>query len=228
MRKGLILVILVLSLMLTGCSIKKVDANNYDKIINSYFNSNRKIKMESFSGYSLYIPRGLRITDKYDNNLVLRDKNNNLYYVYVSTVGYYNKIKSNYKPYKDNIYFKKINNKNKSGYIEVIKDNDKYFVHGTYNYVKIEVYSSKEGLSDTIINLCEVMSSIKYNKNILKINLGNEELSYKEESYNIFSNINKDNNSYLDYIRKYDSGALSSVKSSDGDEDVINTSIDED
>ena len=72
------------------------------------------------------------------------------------------------------------------------------------------------------------MSSIKYNKNILKINLGNEELSYKEESYNIFSNINKDNNSYLDYIRKYDSGALSSVKSSDGDEDVINTSIDED
>ncbi len=225
MKKKLIL-FLVLVLFVTGCSVQKLDVNNYDSVIYSYFNNKRNVKRDAFSGYSLHIPRGLKIDSKDSNNLILRDKYNNLYYVYIDVVSYYNKVNKKYKKYSGSYYYKDINNEKNNGFIEIIKDNKKYFVHGVYNYVKIEVYSSENSLSDTIINMCEVMSSIKYNDDIIKLSFDNNDLNYKEEEFNIFTSNRKKKGSYLEYVQNYDN-AISSVENSGEDEDMIDVDMDE-
>ena len=88
-KKKIILVLLI-PLLITGCSIRKVNVNNYDSVIDSYFNNKRNVKRDAFSGYSLHIPRGLKIDSKDSNNLILRDKYNNLYYVYIDLYNFYN------------------------------------------------------------------------------------------------------------------------------------------
>lgn len=225
MKKKIILLAFLI-LFATGCSIKKVDVNNYDTLIDNYFNEKRNVPHESFSGYSLYIPKGLKTVSKDDNNLVFMDKYNNRYYVFVDTVSYYNKSKINAKKYKDDYYFKKIKGKNSNGYIEVLDKSKKYFVRSNYNYVKIEVYSSKKSLSDTIINVCEIMSSIKYNDKILKLSFDNNSLNYKEEDFNIFTSKHKNNTNYLEYVYDNDDN-ISSVESNGKDEDMIDVDIDE-
>lgn len=217
-KKKIILVLLI-PLLITGCSIRKVNVNNYDSLIDSYFNGERKVKRSNFQGYSLYIPKGLKLDYKDDNNIVFRDKNNNVYYVYVDTVSHINKTHLSYKKYKNNYYYKNIKGKNHNGYIEIIKDNEKYFLHGAYNYVKIEVYSRRNAIPDTIINMCEVMSSVKYNDNILKLDSSNT-ASGKEEEFNIFTSKKKNSGSYLEYVRENEN-VISSVEKSSSDEDMI-------
>lgn len=229
MKKKYLLLILIV-LMTVGCSIKEIDPSNYDELVDDIVLNNQKFAVNSYNGFSLYIPHGLKTELKDDYNLILRDKYDNYYYIYVDVVSYYNKVDNKYKLTDDSYFTKKITSKDgkNKGFLEIKEKNDKYFVQGLYNYVKIEVYSSKKELSDTVINVCEILSSIKYNDKILKTTIGENILNYKEETYNIFTN-KKSSTNYLDYIEKYDSGASDSkVKTKDEDTDVIDTKIKED
>ena len=112
--------------------------------------------------------------------------------------------------------------------MEINQIKDKYFVEAVYNYVKIEVYTSQEYLSDVVVNICQILSSTKYNHKVLATIIGDKVLDYKEESFNIFTT-KKSNTNYLDYIEKYDSGAVTKHnEESKTDEDILDITIEDD
>lgn len=229
MRKKL-LVLFIVTFFVCGCSIQKLDVNNYDHIIEKVLLQNYKLKNNVFNGYSYYIPHGINFINREEENSLLIDKSNNYYYVYVDVVSYYNKIENHYKEDKKSFYSKKVDSKDgkKSGYLEINKIKNKYFVEAMYNYVKIEVYTSKEHLSDVVISVCEILSSVRYNNKVLATTIGDKVLNYKEESFNIFTT-KKSNTNYLDYIERYDSGAVTDKeKEKTVDEDMIDITIEDD
>lgn len=229
MRKK-ILILMIIVLFMCGCSIQKLDVDNYDQIIEKVLLQNYKLKNNVFNGYSYYIPHGVNFINKDEDNALLIDKYKNYYYVYVDVISYYNKIESDYKEDKESYYSKKIVSKNKknSGYLEINKIKNKYFVEAMYNYVKIEVYTSKDSLDDVVLNVCGMLSSVRYNDRILATTIGDKVLNYKEESFNIFTT-KKSNTNYLDYIERYDSGAVNEKdEKKTVDEDIIDITIEDD
>lgn len=225
-----IFILIIIAFFICGCSIREVAVNDYDKLIRQILLGNHHLKNNVFEGYSYYIPRGLKILHREEDNSLLADGYNHIYYVYVDVVSYYNKVKNTYHEDKSSYYSKKIVSKDgkKSGYLEINRIKDKYFVEAVYNYVKIEVYTSQEYLSDVVVNICQILSSTKYNHKVLATIIGDKVLDYKEESFNIFTT-KKSNTNYLDYIEKYDSGAVTKHDEENKmDEDILDITIEDD
>lgn len=202
MKKRILLIIVIL-LLITGCTTIKI--NNIDNIVDNVLIQKNKLSNVSFNGYSYYVPNTLKIINKNDYNTVLKDEFGNEYYVYVDVVGYYSKAENTFKADENSYYSKKIESKDKkkNGYLEINKSNKKYFVEAVYNYGKIEVYTNEKHINTTVLNISEVLSSLKYNDKILESLIGDNVLSYKEESFNIFTT-KKTTSNYLDYIEQYD------------------------
>jgi len=201
--KKRILLILFTILIVTGCTT--ININSIDNIIQNVLVQKNKLSNISFSGYSYYVPNTLKIINKNDYTTVLKDEYGNEYYVYVDVVGYFNKAENTFKEDSSSYYSKKIESadKKKNGYLEINESNNKYFVEAVYNYGKIEVYTSKKHINTTVLNISEILSSLKYNKKILESLIGDNVLSYKEESFNIFTT-KKTTSNYLDYIEQFD------------------------
>ena len=72
-----------------------------------------------------------------------------------------------------------------------------------YNYTKIEAYVKEKNLDDALTNICTILSSVKYNDKVLATTVGENELSYKEETFNIFKTKKKATD-FLDYVKEYD------------------------
>ena len=75
-----------------------------------------------------------------------------------------------------------------------------------FNYAKMEAYIPKEDLNETITNMSYILSSVKYNKNIIETLFGNQKYDLSEnEEYNIFSSKGTSSeNQFLDYVNEYD------------------------
>lgn len=123
--------------------------------------------------------------------------------MYTDVVSYYHKIEKTYKENADAYYSKTINNKDKFGYIEINKEDTYYFIELMYNYTKIEAYVKEKNLDDALTNICTILSSVKYNDKVLATTVGENELSYKEETFNIFKTKKKATD-FLDYVKEYD------------------------
>lgn len=203
MKKRILLILFTLILVTTGCS--RFNINSIDNIVDEILIQKNKLSNISFSGYSYYVPNTLKVINKNDYNTVLSDEYGNKYFVYVDIVGYFNKTENTYEEDKKSYYSKKIESKDKkkNGYLEINKSNNKYFVEAVYNYGKIEVYTSGKHLNNTVLNISQVLSSLKYNKKVLESLIGDNVLSYQEESFNIFTT-KKTTSNYLDYIEQYD------------------------
>ncbi len=205
MNKKRILILLTILLITTGCSIDTLQSSSIDSIIDDVLLQDNNLKNISFDGYSYYIPNTLKIVNKEEYNTILADEYNNKYYIYIDAVGYYNKAPNTYKEDKNSYFSKKISSKKRKtdGYLEINEINNKYFVEAVYNYGKIEVYTSERHLNNTIINISQVLSSLKYNDKVLATLVGDNVLNYKEENFNIFTS-KKSTTNYLDYIEQYD------------------------
>ena len=162
-----------------------------------------KLKNVHFEGYSYYVPRGIRFVDKKEYNAILKDEYNNNYYLYVDVISYYHKVKEKYKVNKKAYYSKEVKTKNKFGYVEIKEDKTGYLIEAMYNYAKIEAYVEKDSLNDAMTNISMILSSMKYNDKVLSSTVGENILSYKEESYNIFKTKEKTSD-FLDYVKEYD------------------------
>lgn len=201
--KKLIILLFVLSILITGCSINKVDMESIDSIIDTVLKKNTKLKNVNFEGYSYYIPNGLTFLDKNDYNAVLKDQYGNYYYLYIDVVSKHHNIKKKYSINKKAFYSKAIKKGNKFGYLEINKTGDKYFIEAMYNYMKIESYVDEDHLNTSLADISTILSSIKYNEKILDTTVGENILNYKEKSYNIFDTKKKSSN-FLDYEKEYD------------------------
>lgn len=196
-------ILLGMVLCITGCSNANLSSGDINHIVDTVIKKNTKMKNSNFDGYSYYIPKGLTFISKDDYNATLKDKENNYFYLYVDVVSYYHQIKKKYKVNKSAFYSKRITYKDYFGYLEINEESDGYFVEGMYNYMKVEAFVKKEHLYDALTNIGMMLSSVKYNKNVLSTTIGENVLDYKEETYDIF-NTKKKTDNFLDYVKEYE------------------------
>ena len=189
------LLLLCFLLLLTGCSVVRIDTTNIDNIINIVLSKNNNLYNQIGKGYKYYIPRGVSYMDSNDYNDVLYS-NGNYYYLYIDVVSYYYKVNKDYIENSEAYYSKKININDKFGYLEINKqDNNRYFIEFMYNYSKIEVETDLEDINDVVLNISYILSTIKYNDNVIKIVLDDDFL-ISEEKYDIFTS-KKESNDFL-------------------------------
>ena len=55
-----------------------------------------------------------------------------------------------------------------------------------YNYARIESLVNKEDINDVILNSSYILSTVKFNNNVIKILLDEDYFKYKEEKFELF------------------------------------------
>lgn len=186
------------ALILTGCTIVRIDTTNIDNIVNVVLSKKNTLYNRVGRGYKYYVPRGVTYIDSSGSNDKLYSNGIN-YYLYLDEISYYYKKAVNYKVNNSKYYSKKINNNGDLGYLEITKQNDLYLIEFVYNYAKIEALVPKKDINDTVLNSSYILSTIKYNNNIVKLSLDDNFLKNKEEKYNVFSSKKETENSFLRY-----------------------------
>lgn len=185
MKKVIVLLSIVLLLM-TGCSIKKLDDKDFESNMNVLLSEKVSNSNVNFEGYKYYVPEGLKFVNKEEYNAIFKDRFNNKYYLYVDVISYYHKIENTYKINQDAYYSKVINYNDKTGYLEIIESGSKYYVEFMFNYAKIEVLVDKDQLVNAMNNMCYILRSIKFNDKVLESLVGDNVLSYTEENFTLF------------------------------------------
>ena len=181
-RKKVILLVII-ALILTGCT--RIDSN-LDNIVNATMAKEASNVNTVSTGYELYIPMGViqLVDNEYNQKFRIHDTH---VYLYVDTISYYYKNSLNYKTTENyNHYYKEINLNNKTGYIGVNKiDNGSFFVEIVYNYAKMEFYTDEVDLPVVISNSLIMINSIKYNDNLIKIQLDDTSGDGREVKYEL-------------------------------------------
>ncbi|MBQ9018880.1 MAG: hypothetical protein IJ097_01035 [Bacilli bacterium] len=199
--KKLIVLLSIVTVLVTGCSVYKLDNNNIGKNIKTLMSEKVKMYNVYYEGYKYYLPKGIGFIDKEDYNAILKDRNNNKYYLYIDAISYYHKIENKYEIKNDTHYSKILNYNGKTGYIQIDKVDDKYFIQFVYNYAKMEAYVKEEDLVDVITNMCLILRTVKYNDAVLESLIGENKLNYKEEDYTLFK-ANSSKESFLDVVER--------------------------
>jgi hypothetical protein len=173
-------------LLLSGCSIVRIDTSNIDNIVNIILSKDNKLYNQVGKGYKYYVPRGVSYIDTSDYNDTLYSKGN-YYYLYIDIISYYYNKENTYEV-DSNAYYSKIFYINdKAAYLQINETEDKlYLIQFSYNYSKIEVLCSYNDINDTVLNSSYILSTIKFNNNVIKTMLDNEFL-VNEEKYDVFS-----------------------------------------
>lgn len=199
--KKLLVTLLISLCFISGCSIIKVSDKSITDIFDTILFVDNDLSNTYMEGYSLYLPKGIKVVDKSDYNLIIKS-NNNYYYVYVDTVAYYYKVENAFVEKNNHFFSKKINNKDKIGYVDISTNGDYYYIVIMYNYTKIETIVKKEEFNNSIVDMSSILSSIKYNDRVIEGRVGNDKSTMQEERFNIFdSNIENDN--FLKYEDEY-------------------------
>ena len=195
-----LIILIVCFTLLCGCT--KINNDNINNIINSVVSSDNDRANQYRNGYKFYLPNNLSTIKIDDKNNVFKE-NDIKYYMFVDIVSYYHKVENKYQVNEKAYYSSLINYNNKSGYVEVNVKNDKYLIEIMYNYAKIEVIVKQDELSDAITYSLLILSSIKYNDDIIKSMLEEDVLNYSEESFNIFDTSTSESN-FLKVIEEFD------------------------
>lgn len=199
--KKLLIVLLISSILTIGCSMQKISSNSVSDMLESILYVDNKLVNTFMDGYELYLPHGINVVDKKDYNLTIKDSKN-LYYLYVDTIAYYYNQENTFKEKNDHFYSKKFVYQDKDGFVDIVENNDYYFVVLMYNYAKIETYVLKENFDISFINMCSILSSVKYNDKVIKENIGTDGVNFKEEKFNIFDS-KAENDNFLKYEEEY-------------------------
>lgn len=199
-----ILVILICLFVFTGCKIENISDDNIMTNVNLILNKNIKYSNKDAIGYQYYLPTYMSVNDvnEFNQEIYYEGKT---FYLYADVVSYYHKIKKDYKLNKNAYISQKLENKNKIGYLEINKVKGKYYIEMMYNYAKVEAYVSKEDLVDSVSSISYLLSSIKYNDNVIESMLGENKYDLSgNETYNIFETKKNNSGNFLDYINEYD------------------------
>ena len=191
----------LLTLILTGCTIVRIDTTNIDNIISVILTKENTLYNRVGRGYKYYVPRGVTYIDSSGTNDKLYS-NGVYYYLYLDEISYYYKKTTNYKVDNSKYYSKKIKNNGKTGYLEITKQNDLYLIEFVYNYAKIEALVPESDINDTVLNCSYILSTIKYSSNIVKLSLEDDFLKNKEEEYDVFSSKGNNDDNFLRYEEK--------------------------
>ena len=199
-----ILMILSLAFLVSGCSMVTIEEQSFDEILHSVIQENFQLENVSLEGYSYYLPKGVLL--KRSNSL-----NSELYYnhrkmyLYVDVYSYYHKVDFTYEVNPDSYYSQAIDLYGKKGYLEITQISTNYFVEFMYNYAKIEAYVDEDDLKKTVTQMAYILNSVDFKDTILDTLIGENELDYNEENFNIFKPTREEGD-FLDYEEQYDNG----------------------
>ncbi len=198
-KKGIILCLLLV--MLTGCTIVRIDTTSIDNIVDVVLSKNNTLYNRVGIGYKYYVPRGVTYIDSSGSNDRLYS-NGVYYYLYLDEINYYYKNSIKFKTDSSKYYSKKIRNDGNIGYLEITeKKDDLYLIEFVYNYAKIEALVPKDEIETTVLNSSYILSTIKYNHNIIKLSLDDDFLNTKEDKYEEFTSKGQSDN-FLKYEEK--------------------------
>lgn len=195
-----ILIITVLFLILTGCTNinKSPVANVIDEVKESKLNLDNTYR----TGYKYYLPTNLQVKEVSGLNEIITHQGYK-YYMYVDIVSYYDKVKKAYTVNPKSYLSQAINYKGKEGYLEVNSKKDKYLIEIMYNYAKIELIVDISYLKEAITNAMVILSTIRYNDDIIENMMGEDILNFNEEQLNIFEVHGKESR-FLEYVQEFD------------------------
>ena len=188
------LAILLLVLLLSGCTVVRIDTSDLNIIVVVVLSKDNTLFNQVGKGYKYYIPVGVSYIDTEDFNDILYS-NGNYYYLYIDTISYYYNVGKEYVLNNDAYYSRSININGKYGYLEINKQDDLYFVEFMYNFSKIEALVKEEALEEVILNASYILSTVKFNNNVITMMLDDEFLVL-EEKYDIFTS-KKETNDFL-------------------------------
>ncbi len=190
-------ILCLMILLVTGCTVVRIDTKSLDNMIAVILSKDNKLHNRIGKGYKYYIPKGVNYidTDEYNDKLY---SNGNYYYLYIDVISYYHQKKLDYQINNDAYYSRSLDYNNHQGYVEINKVNDKYLIEFMYNYAKIEALVDKKDIETVILNASYILSTIKFNNNVIKLMLNDDFFTNKEEKYDIFTTKQEIDN-YLDY-----------------------------
>ena len=194
--KRLIVLLSIVTLFVTGCSVTKLDSSDIGKNMKSLLTKKVKIYNVYYEGYKYYLPKGMSFVDKEEYNAILKDGNNNVYYMYVDAISYYHKVINDKSHYSRRLEYNK-----KDGYIQIDEVDKKYFIQFVFNYSKFEAYVDKKELVPVINNMCSILRTVKFNDAVLDSLIGENALDYKEEDYTLFK-ADSSKESFLDVVER--------------------------
>ena len=180
-----ILLIIIGILFVSGCST--INNMSYQEIINKTKNSNSLTNVTR-KGYKYYIPKGVKLINNKDFNEILMDQDN-VYYLYVDVVSYYNNVKFDYKINNNAYYSQKLDN----GYLEINKTLDnKYLIEIMDNYAKIEVIVNEKNIKKALTFSNVLISSVDYKYDVLDSMMKDDSFNTSEIEFNIFNTVASD------------------------------------
>lgn len=179
------LILFLLFFMITGCTVVRIDTTDIDNTISIILSKENKLYNQVGKGYKYYIPRGVTYIDTDELNDKLYSEGY-YYYLYVDAINYYYKTDINYKENDKSYYSKAIDINGKKGYLQIDEYNKEYLIQFVYNYSKIETIVKKEDINNAILNCSYILSTIKFNNNVIKLMLNDDYLTNKEEKYDLF------------------------------------------
>lgn len=179
------LAILLPVLLLSGCTVVRIDTSDLNNIVDVVLSKDNTLFNQVGKGYKYYIPVGVSYIDTEDFNDILYS-NGNYYYLYIDTISYYYNVGKEYVLNNNAYYSRSININGKYGYLEINKQDDLYFVEFMYNFSKIEALVKEEALEEVILNASYILSTVKFNNNVITMMLDDEFLVL-EEKYDIFT-----------------------------------------
>lgn len=186
-KKFKLIAMLLCVLTLTGCSVVRIATDNIDTIVSVVLSKENALYNTIGKGYKYYKPRGVTYIDTSEYNEKLYSNGNN-YYLYVDINSYFYKKEFTYEENKDSFYSRYIDVDDKTGYLEITKqENGYYLIEFLYNYAKIEALVNKEDINDVVLNSTYILSTIKYNSNVIKLMLNDDYFKNKEEKYDVFT-----------------------------------------
>ena len=192
--------VLLLLFMCSGCTV--IQSSSYEEILQEAVNKNTVTTNVSRVGYKYYLPKGMRLLEHEESNELLAH-NEDVYYLYVDYISYYNQMKEDYEEKEDVVYSQKIAHGDNFGYLEIKNTlNDKYFIEIMYNYAKIEVIVEKEDAKESIAYAMSILSSIKYQDTVLASLMDEDVLTSNETLHNIFETAQTESG-YLEIVEEY-------------------------
>ena len=193
-----IVILLLVTMILTGCTVVRIDTNDIDNTINVILSKKNNLYNQVGKGYKYYVPRGVSYIDTVEFNDKLYS-DGDYYYLNIDAISYYYQKDIDFKERKDIYYSRKFNINDKSGYLEIEKYKDKYLINFFYNYAKIQALVDKENINNVVLNASYILSTVKFNHEVIKLMLDDEFFTNKEETYDIFESTVESNN-FLEYV----------------------------
>lgn len=215
--KKIIVLLSIVVLFLSGCTVYKLDSTDLGKNIKILLSEDVNIYNVYFDGYKYYVPKGMGLTNKEEYNATFLDKSGNKYYLYVDAISYYHKTENTYMVNDKIHYSNKLEYNDKTGYINIEKIDDKYFVQFMFNYAKMEAYVPEEDLTTVVNNMCLVLRTVTFNDDVLESLIGDNVLSYQEENFTLFDT-ESSNEDFLEVVQ--DSESTSEKSDFETDEEI--------